>query len=106
LNTIEGQIVHDADKLDAIGAMGIARAFTYGGAMNKIMHTPNQKATLHNNFEAYKNTQSSTVNHFYEKLLLLKGRMYTKTGKETAVHRHKYMEEFLDEFYKEWDGKV
>jgi uncharacterized protein len=105
LGTIEGQIVHDADKLDAIGAMGIGRAFAYGGANGRPMHDPKHTDELHISFEAYKNNNSPTISHFYEKLLLLKDRMFTKTGKELAQHRHKVMEQFLDEFYAEWEGK-
>jgi len=105
LATIEGRILHDADKLDAIGAIGIARTFAYGGAHARAMHDPNQAAQLHDTFEAYKNSNSPTINHFYEKLLLLKDRMFTKTGKQLAEHRHKIMENYLEEFYAEWDGK-
>lgn len=105
LKTIEGQIVHDADKLDAIGAIGIGRTFAYGGSAGRPMHDPSISAEQHNTFEAYKNSNSPTINHFYEKLLLLKDRMFTKTGKEMAQHRHSIMEEFLEEFLAEWDGK-
>jgi uncharacterized protein len=105
LETIEGQIVHDADKLDAIGAIGIGRTFAYGGAKGRPMHDPNQSAEQHDTFEAYKNSNSPTINHFYEKLLLLKDRMFTKTGKELAQHRHEVMEQFLQEFLEEWEGK-
>lgn len=105
LKTIEGQIVHDADKLDAIGAIGIGRTFAYGGSKGRPMHDPNISAEQHTTFEAYKNSNSPTINHFYEKLLLLKDRMFTKTGKEMAQQRHKIMEEFLKEFLAEWDGK-
>ncbi len=104
LDTLEGQIVYDADKLDAIGAIGIARAFAYGGANSRIMYDPNRQAVLHETFEAYKDDKTGTINHFYDKLLLLKDRMHTKTGKELAAHRHKVMEEFLDEFHEEWGG--
>lgn len=105
LRTIEGQIVHDADKLDAIGAIGIGRTFAYGGSTGRPMHDPNVAAKQHDTFEAYKNSNSPTTNHFYEKLLLLKDRMFTKTGKEMAQHRHKVMEDFLEEFFTEWNGK-
>jgi uncharacterized protein len=106
LKTIEGQIVHDADKLDAIGAIGIGRAFAYGGAKSRPMHDPNRRAEQHSSFKAYKNSNSPTINHFYEKLLLLKDRMFTKTGKKIALHRHEYMKQFLDEFHAEWEGKL
>lgn len=104
MQTIEGKIVHDADKLDAMGALGIARTFAYGGANNRAMYDPNQSPEAHNDFTAYKNSKSPTINHFYEKLLLLKNRMYTDTAKEIATARHTYMEQYLEEFYAEWDG--
>jgi uncharacterized protein len=104
MRTIEGQIVHDADKLDAIGAIGIARTFAYGGSKGRLMFDPNHKPEQHDTFEAYKKSDGSTLNHFYEKLLLLKERMYTQTGKQLAQHRHEYMEEFIKEFLDEWKG--
>jgi uncharacterized protein len=107
LKTIEAKIIFDADKLDAIDAIGIGRAFAYGGSQNRSMYEPDQKPTLHDSFEAYKkNTDAPTINHFYEKLLLLKDLMYTKTGKRLARHRHRVMEEYLDEFFKEWRGEI
>lgn len=102
----EGQIVSDADKLDAIGAIGIARTFSYGGAHNRPMYDPDIKPELHQTFEAYKNSNSPTINHFYEKLLLLKDKLYTKTANEIANHRHQVMEQYLEEFYKEWEGEL
>ncbi len=104
LDTIEGQIVHDADKLDAIGAMGIARTFAYGGAKGRPIYDPDVATEQHDSFEAYKNSNSPTINHFYEKLLLLKDRMFTQTGKEIAQQRHEYMEGYLKEFFAEWKG--
>lgn len=105
MDTIEGRIVHDADKLDAIGAIGIGRTFAYGGTKGRPMYDPNHSPEQHNTFEAYKNSNSPTINHFYEKLLLLKDRMYTTTGKAMAQHRHEVMEQFLAEFFDEWEGK-
>jgi len=105
LKTIEGKIVHDADKLDAIGAMGIARTFAYGGSKGRPIYDPNISPKQHDTFEAYKKNDAPTINHFYEKLLLLKDRMYTKTGKQLAQHRHTMMEAFLEEFFAEWEGK-
>lgn len=106
LKTIEAKIVFDADKLDAIGAIGIGRTFAYGGSKDRSMYEPDQKPTMHDSFEAYKNSNSPTINHFYEKLLLLKNLMYTETGKRLAQHRHEVMEQFLDEFFKEWQGEA
>lgn len=105
LGSIESKIVHDADKLDAIGAIGIGRTFAYGGAKGRLMYDPNRKPELHDTFEAYKNSDGPTINHFYEKLLLLKDRMFTQTGREMAQHRHQIMEQFLDEFHAEWKGE-
>lgn len=103
----EAKVVQDADRLDAIGAMGIARAFAYGGKVGRPLYDPDVRATMHKSFEDYKkHGNSSTINHFYEKLLLLKNKMNTKTGKELAQQRHEFMEIFLDRFYKEWEGKA
>ena len=106
MSTIEGEIMQDSDRLDAMGAMGIARAFTYGGSKGRGMHDPEVKSQLHESFEQYKNNNGTTINHFYEKLLLLKDLMNTKTGKEIAQGRHVVMENFLKEFFDEWDGKA
>lgn len=106
LKTIEGKIVHDADKLDAIGAIGIGRTFAYGGSKGRIMYDPDIVPVIHDSFETYKNNNSPSINHFYEKLLLLKKRMYTKTGKSIAKNRHKFMEQFLKEFFSEWNGET
>jgi uncharacterized protein len=106
LKTKEGQIVHDADKLDAIGAIGVARVFAYSGSTGISIFIPGLAPSTPE--EASKNliTATSSINHFHEKLLLLKGRMYTKTGKKMASHRHAYLEHFLDEFHKEWEGEL
>jgi uncharacterized protein len=104
--SIEGQIVQDADRLDALGAIGIARTFAYGGYKQRPMYDPTVPPVLHDSFEAYKTKQSHTINHFYEKLLLLKARMNTQTGKALAERRHRYMENFLQEFMMEWDGEI
>lgn len=104
-SSIELDIVQDADRLDAIGAIGIARAFNYGGFKNRPLYNPNIAPNLHLSKEEYKNSVSPTINHFYEKLLLLKDKMNTETGKQIAQERHHYMEGFLSQFYAEWDGE-
>jgi len=101
----EMEIVQDADRLDAIGAIGIARAFTYGGFKNRVLYDPAIAPEEHLTKESYKNTTAPTINHFYEKLLLLKDLMNTETGKIMATERHNFMLLYLDHFYKEWSGK-
>jgi len=100
----ELDIVQDADRLDAIGAIGIARAFTYGGYKNRVMYDPEIPADLHMSKEAYKNSTAPTINHFYEKLLRLKALMRTARGRALAEERHRFMLLYLDQFYSEWEG--
>jgi len=103
--TKELEIIQDADRLDAIGAIGIARTFNYGGFKHRVLYNPAIAPKINMSKEEYKKSDSPTLNHFYEKLLLLKDKMNTKTGKKIALERHKYMENFLSQFYAEWEGE-
>lgn len=104
VSTLEAQVVQDADRLDAIGAIGIARAFAYGGYKGRELYNPAVAPVMHASFEEYKKNTAPTLNHFYEKLFLLKGRMHTAAAKRMAEKRHAYMQQFVDQFLDEWEG--
>lgn len=103
---VEARVVQDADRLDAIGAIGIARVFAFGGYRQREIHNPELAHQEYETKEAYLNTKSTSINHFYEKLLLLKDLMNTKTGKAMAENRHAFLEIFLDQFHREWELQV
>lgn len=103
--SLELDVVQDADRLDAIGAIGVARTFNYGGFKNRMLYDPEIKADLKMSKEAYKTSNAPTINHFYEKLLLLKDKMNTKTGRQIAEKRHEFMELYLAQFFDEWNGE-
>lgn len=104
--SLELDVIQDADRLDAIGAIGIARAFNYGGFKNRIFYDPDIPPATDLTVEEYKNSNSPTINHFYEKLLLLKDKMNTAAGRKMAKQRHEFMETFLEQFNKEWNGEA
>ncbi len=102
----ELNVVQDADRLDALGAIGIARTFNYGGFKNREIYNPTIPSNLNMTKEEYKHSTTPSINHFYEKLLLLKDRMNTATGKAMAEKRHQFMEHYLEQFYNEWEGEL
>ncbi len=104
--SLEGRVVQDADRLDAVGAIGIARAFAYGGAHGRELYDPAEKPELHESFESYRGSDSSSLMHFYEKLFLLAERMHTPSGRRLARERHAFMEAFVARFLAEWEGEA
>lgn len=104
MSSLEGRCVQDADRLDALGAIGIARAFAYGGHHGRLLYDPAVPPRLHATFEEYRRSSGPTLNHFYEKLLLLRDRMQTATGRRLAAERHRFLEQFLERFLREWEG--
>lgn len=103
--SLEGKVVQDADRLDALGAIGIARTFAYGGRFERQMYDPDRPPVMHQSFEEYKNAKGTTLNHFYEKILLLKDRLNTESARALAEERHKYVADFVERFLLEWEGK-
>jgi len=103
--SVEGKVVQDADRLDALGAIGIARTFAYGGRFERPIYDPDQPPVMHKSFEEYKNAKGSTLNHFYEKIFLLKDRLNTRSARAIAEERHRFVEEFVERFLLEWEGK-
>lgn len=105
VSSLEAAIVQDADRLDALGPIGIARTFAYGGSKGRPIHDPDRTARLHDDFSEYANSADPTIDHFHQKLLLLKDRMQTPTGRKRAEKLHAYMEDFLSAFHRQWDGE-
>lgn len=105
VRSVEAAVVQDADRLDAIGAIGIARTFAYGGHKNRLIYDPATAPVMHDDFQSYQKSTAPTINHFYEKLLLLKDRMNTNTAKLIADQRHRFMENYLVQFFDEWEAK-
>jgi len=103
--SLEARVVQDADRLDAIGAIGVARTFAYGGAKGRSMYEPGEKPVMHRSFAAYKRSRGHTINHFHEKLLLLKDRLHTREARRIAKKRHEYLVTFLKTFHREWKGQ-
>lgn len=106
MKQLEGLVIQDADRLDAIGAIGIARTFAFGGKFGNLLYHPDIPPATFKNAEEYRKNRTHTINHFYEKLLLLKDKMNTSTGRKMAEQRHHFMQEFLNQFYNEWQGKI
>jgi uncharacterized protein len=104
VGSIEAAVVQDGDRLDAIGAIGIARTFAYGGHKSRLIYDPSISPVMHDDFQEYKSSTAPTINHFYEKLLLLKGRMNTETARTIAEQRHQFMKDYLTQFYDEWEA--
>ena len=104
MDTLEGAVVQDADRLDALGAIGIARCFAYGGRKGRPLYDPEVPPTLHTDAEAYFNDGGASLNHFYEKLFLMKDRMLTESGKKAAAERHRFLQEYVERFLSEWSG--
>ena len=103
-SSVEASVVQDADRLDAIGALGIARTFAYGGHKSRLIYDPSIPPVMHSDFQSYKASTAPTINHFYEKLLLLKDRMNTKTARMIAQERHQFMQDYLIQFFEEWEA--
>jgi uncharacterized protein len=104
VGSVEAAVVQDADRLDAMGAVGIARTFAYGGHKSRLIFDPSIPPVMHNDFQTYKASTAPTINHFYEKLLLLKDRMNTETARNIAQERHQYMQDYLTRFFEEWEA--